>query len=729
MVKRIKLPDGSVAEFGDDIPDEQISQALSQQFPSQEAPPANINPSALPEQVRNRRATGDQSQPLPVEGQEADPLASVPIEISGVSLSPAIRKAILLGRSLEDPKQKRLLAARIAGRISAQSEGGNAADKLARTQAGALVRSVGAGLFGIGDVAAAGGTSLRGLGDPNAMSFGEALEAQREFRRAQEEEFPITTGIGEVGGALVGGGAALKGVHLLAKGTKAAPAVAALTTFKEGEKLANVGRAALAGGTGGAITEGVTEAQPLRGAEIGILGGPAGLLLAKTLGVTFDVLKLGISKAANTIGAKEVAEFIRDPAAKGLAALAKILGIPEKEMSRRFLEFKTVTGRNPAVADIANDQAAIELRTIIASSSTASQIAREEAEAALKGRGREVAEQIAGGRVTTTQIAEKARRGRVAEEQFAKADGDKIVFEPKDVADLLSDPDLRRAIPPTLKRRLDDILADVSEGGSATLTGLDVNDLRKVLRDRGKGATGADRVFLELADEVEDIARSQSPNFARAIDEFAARSVRGEGVQAGRKAITQPTSEFGATLEDVGEAGFTAGARVGMRSGLVDAARESTNASARLAGQLAENSGLVQRLRAVLKPEEVDRLQKLGRLQLQSIQNIGKLAPSAKVNTDLQAAVSDAVNATVLASTGTSAASKVFAFGRILKNLGTGLDNRVIENMAKDAFDPKKTKQLVTMLRKSDLSEDKILDLFAVSSAGGSLAASAVGEQ
>jgi len=676
----------------------------------------------IAQEIRSRRATGDQQTALPAEAPAADPLGSIPLEISGVTLTPEIRKALLAGQKMTDPREKRLLAARIGGRIAAMSDEGNFIDDAARSDFGVALRSFGSGIFGIGDLAAAAGTFATG-----ELSFGEALEAQREFRRSMEEERPVLTIASEVAGSFVGGGAVGLGIKALAKGKKSLEVLDKLTTFKKGERLKNIGKASLAGSIGGAITEGITEEKPLIGAGFGALGGPVGLGLAKSLGVTFDVLKGGVLRATQILP-KQVSDFLNDPAAKGLKVLAQKMGVSEKEMSQRFLEFKTVTGKNPSIADIANPQAAAELRAIISSTAGGTAAAREAAERTLGTRAQEISEQVAGGRVVTTQTTQRAARTRVAERQFAEAEKDNITFTGNEVQNLLNDADLRRALPATLKSRLNAAQEGVPEGSPVTLSGLDVNDLRLALRDRARGATGADRVFGELANEVEGVARAQSPAFGRAIDEFAARSVRGEAVAAGRRGVTQPTTEFEAVVREAGGPVERAGLRVGARAEIADVAREGVNASARLARTLSEDSGLIQRLRSVLPEREVNRLQEIGRLQSRSIANIGRLAPEAKVNTDLQKAVSDAVNATVLASTSTSAASKVFAFGRLLKNLGTGLNDRVIDNLAKDAFDPKKTQKVISAMRRAEISEENILTLFASSVAGG-IEAVQIGEE
>ena len=666
----------------------------------------------IAQEIRSRRA--DQGQPPVPPGssaiaQEADPLASVPTEINNVPLTSEMRQAILSGRNIENPKERRILAARIAGRLAAQSEDDSFVDSLSRGQFGAGLRGFGAGLFGLGDIAAAGGTALGGLFEDDGLSFGEALEAQREFRRALEEDFPLTSGLAEIGGALTGGGAATAGVRAggRAAGGRVGRGIEAATTLREGQRARNALRLAAAGGATGAITEGITEGDPVAGGAVGAAAGPIGA---------------GLVRAA-AIPARAVRDLLADPASKGLRALASRLNVEPDEIGRRFLEFQEVTGRTPAIADIANPQAVAELRDLIAERTGATTVAREAAERAARGRAPELAEQIAEGRVTTTATTRQAARDRLARQQFAEAERDTIVFDRDEVQDLLSDPDLRAALPRTLRRRVDTILEDVPEGEAAELTGLDVNDIRLALRDRARGATGADRVFGELADELEGIASAQSPAFRRAIDEFARRSREIEGVTAGRRALTQRTSEF---IADVGQRDVPgrAGARVGARAELTDVAREGATQARRVARSLTEDSGLVERLRAVLPEREVNRLQQLGQVQSRAFENIERLAPGAvaQSNREIREAVSDAVNAAVLAGPGTSVASRTFAFGRILQRLRPSLSDRVVNNLAEDAFNPDRTEAVLQALRRANIPEDRILDLY-VSAAAGIVAA------
>lgn len=378
MVQQVQLPDGNIGEFPDEMSGDQIAQVLQKQFPP-DTGPRPPRGEGQPSQISNTSAGLVPSGEVAPATEEPERL--IPTEIDGVVLSDELREAIRAGRELTDPKEKNKLAARIAGRIASQSEDGNLADQLLNSQFGAGLRGFANGIFGAGDLAAAATTAATG-----EMTFGDSLELQREFRRGLEEEFPVTSGIAELGGIVVGaGGAGLvgrAGAKLLPKalGQRATSAI----SLQAGQGGRNILRASAAGATAGGIAEGVMEGEPGTGAAIGAAGGPLGL-------------------AAIKIGKVAINKLLTSPDARGIIALAKQLGEKPQEMARRFLEFKQVQGRNPAIADIANPQAVAELRETIINSPDAVRIAQESAEVATRRRAGDVAEGVAGGRVTTTQ--------------------------------------------------------------------------------------------------------------------------------------------------------------------------------------------------------------------------------------------------------------------------------------------------------------------------------------
>lgn len=663
------------------------------------------------QEIRTRRASGDQQapavQPLAPAGPavpslEDDPLAAIPIAISGVTLTPDIRQALLEGQSITDPKEKELAKARITGRIAALDRSGGIIDQLTKSEFGAGLRGFGAGLFGAGDIAAAAGTfaaSGFGIGD-DSPSFGDSLEIQREFRRALEEEFPLSSGVGEITGAvstgIAGAGrlAAVKGVGLIPKLIRGA------TTFKKGQKSRNVLKATGLGAVGGGITEGLTEGD--------VVGG------AKT-GAAFGVLGLGAGKVIN-ITAEQIKKKLAGPGAAGIKAIAKKLDETPEDLMRSFEEFFQISGKKPSIAEIMNPQARAEVRDIIAARASGAAIAEEAGETLARQRTREAAELVRGGKVVTTTGAREIRRGKVADTQFAAAAGDPITFSGREVDELLNDPNLRASLPGSLRRRLDDAQQGLELGEPLTLTGLDVSDLRLALRAKARGKEGADLVFGELADEVEEIGRDQSKAFGDAIDEFRGRSLQAEGITTGRKVLSQKTSEFQQAVREAGDVSAKTGVRTGVRSELADVAGEGPSQGRKLFQRLSEDTGLKQRLEAVLPADQVRRLEGIGRIRTRSAGGIADIAPGVRAegNKELRDIVTSAVNTAVAAAPGIGTASKVFAVGRLvnfIKRL-TGLPERVVNNMARDVLDPNKTEKVLAALRRANVDEADIVELF-----------------
>ncbi len=680
---------------------------------------------AQPQFTREQLMAERERRAAAAPAEAPDPLAAAPVEINGVPLSDDLRAEIVAAQDLEDPAERRRVSARIAGRVAAQQAG---------SRGEAALRGVGAGFFGLGDISAAAGTTLRSMIDGSDMSFGEALEAQREYRRALEEEFSGTSAIGNVAGALAGGGAAGKVLGAVGRraGGRVARTIDAATRFKKGQTTANVGRAALAGGTAGGVTEAVLEGEGdaiREGVALGAVGGPAGMAAGRAIGAIATPLRRGLDRARG-VTQSQVDEVLAEPNARGLKALAKRLGEPEGEIARRFLEFQEVTGRKPSIADIANPQAVAELRELIAASPSATAVAREVAEGTANIRAGELSEQITQGVPTTTAADIRQAADELANRQFGAIAQEQVTFQPDQVEDLLNNPTLRSAIERSpMRGEIDELInaaSSISEEGSAQVANpvqlsiRAVDNIRQALNRRA--GPGQDRIFRELAKEVEGIASEQVPQFREAIEGLARRRTAAEGVEGGRAGIRQPTTEFEARVRTARTPDEAGGIREGLRGAVADEAAESASRAARLVDTLSENGGLTRRLKAVLPDEEVGRLQRLARVQARSFENIERLSPGAvaQLDDDVMQAVEGAVNTMVAAAPTTSPALRIFSLGRILKAKSPlGLDDRVLENLARDAFDPDRTGAVLQALRRTNMTDEEILNAFAASVAGG----------
>lgn len=524
----------------------------------------------------------------------------------------------------------------------------------------------------------------------------------------------------EIGAAFVPGLAAVRLANLAVKvAPRVGKALQAVTVFSKGGGFkgaaANIMRAIGGGAAGGAATEAIMLRDPVRGANFGAAGGPVGL---------------GIGVAAKTVKA-----FMADPGAKGLIAIAKKLKMTPNEVGESFLNFKAVMGRNPSIAEIADDQAIAEINSILRRTASATAIAREGVESISKTRAGEFAGVVSGGRVTTTVAAQKARQKARGDVQFAEVRKQDIEFSADEVEELLLDTDFRANIPSILKRQLDeaiDVASFIDDAGDVvvgdtSISGKLVDDFRQVLGDAAREGKGFRTRFLDLKREIEDVARRQSPEFAQALDEFAARGARAEGVKAGRKLITDKTSEALAVVEGATTADFSAGLRVGARSGLEDVAQESLSRAGKLAQDLSRDEGLVGRLSAVLRPSELAALQRAGVAETKAIRNLGNVAPAikAKGGAVVDNAIKAAVGAVAIGATNVGGAFKVAEFNALTNMLPKLLSKKARDSLARDILNPAKSKAVLSALKNLKLRDSEILDLFATSFAAGSQAAQA----
>lgn len=638
--------------------------------------------------------------PLTTDEQEqfADPFEGIPTAINGVPLNDELRGFFKAVQETDDPEQRGLLQARLAGRIEFFGEGGSIVDRAQRTQLAALIRSFGAQAFGLGDVAAAAGTLVN-----NDMTAGQALAAQREFRRSAEEEFPISTAIAGTAGAIVADILAFRGARGAARNTRAEGFFQRATTFSRGEGfrggLKNAVRLGTAAGASGAVTEGVTEGAPLRGLAIGVMLGPLGVGIA----------------GAGVVTKKMWQALIRRPEAKGLIALGRQLGETAEEMGRRFLEFRNFTGQVPLISDISNRNAALEMRQLIAKQPTAVNIADVEGRRVARTRGEEIGEQVKGARATGSRAQQRAKRTIIGDEQFEVFKSQTFIFNPRQIEQILTDPATRRGLNRGLRTRLDEV-TNVPDRESIEIGGDLVNDLRIDLTRRGRGAKGQDVEFNQLADDLMAVVAPQSKEATLAVAEFAARSSRERGIAQGRRsAADRRTTEVEAEAELLTDVQTAAGVRIGARTAIVDRARESIASARTLVEDLAQNGGLVKRLRAILPKREVDELQRLGDLQARALDNLDTLAPgvAAEAGSALRAGINTVVTSMIALSGRGSGGFVVKTFENVIDKITPGLPRRTVENIARDIFDPTKTDDIIKALRKAELGEGDILDLFA----------------
>lgn len=216
------------------------------------------------------------------------------------------------------PSQEALdRAAALDNRAAAQIAMANAdADRPGRVEAG--MRSAAQGLtFGFGDEAVAGMASLL-----PGFDYSEVLEGERRKLDQGREDFPGMTLGAEVAGAVaVPVGGALKGANALAKGTKAAPAVARMTTPAASLPGRMAQGAAGGAGLGAVYGFGAGEGGAKERVADALLSGAFGGLTGMAMPAIVSRFEKGMTNRANRKAIADAAAGA--PSAEGLRSQAK----------------------------------------------------------------------------------------------------------------------------------------------------------------------------------------------------------------------------------------------------------------------------------------------------------------------------------------------------------------------------------------------------------------------
>lgn len=647
------------------------------------------------------------SEAGPSAGEDPDdPLGGVPTHIGDVELSPAMRKEFLAGSKLTDPKERGLAEAAFVGRLRSAGGGGGLGE-------GAL--NAFTSMFDILGIPSTAGAGIAAAVSPE-LTFGEALAKQRAFSTAQAEKFPKTTFGSRLVGDVIGGGALIKGGAKIAGKVGGKELLEKASVFTRGTGVKGALKRMLAfstvGATEGALTEGLRRGEPITGATLGLLAGPGGEALAL------------LPKVASAVTPGALKALVRDPATRGVRVLADKLGESHEEMLRRFTEFQHIFKRPPTVAELANREAALELRDIIADSTRTSLIAREGIESLEAGTAREVSEAVTRGVTPATTAGQTAAQKKVADKLFKKVRAEAFEFEGDDIRLFLEDDDIMGLVPKETRKEIREQIkaATDDEGniiGSVVLDGEFIDDLRLALGAAAKGGKGFPRKFLAAQEDLMALAGEQSEVLGEAVGQFAKRSRRLEGLQRGRAAIDAPTSEFVEGVKATTDPNILAAQRQGIRAELSDVALKGPREATKVAERLVKDTGLQDRLKAALPEDQFEALNAVGRARQRGAENLRTLDPG------IRKAAGKALDNTrdaILAAGPLPAASRALAAARLVKHKGLGIDRRVADNLVRDLFDPDKSEEVINLLLSRGLSEKDVAMIFVASQATGSAA-------
>lgn len=660
-------------------------------------------------ELERRYGAGQQSGQLELRRDEPQPpvqprqQAPQPPSLGGVELTPQEARMLSEARERGDEAAMRRVAARVAGRTSVR-----APENIGEALAGStesLLRSVGQGAFGVGDYLATGGglagqaaqdvfNRATGRERQTQLSPGEMLAAQRGRREAIQGDYQAPAAAGYVTGAVTSGGGVARGAGNVAQRVGLGGAANALR-LQPGQRGLNALRMAGQGGAAGAVAGGLEEGNA-EGAREGALFGAAGGPIASGL------FRLG-SNVARRIGRIGRADET------GFRALANRIDEDPAVLRQRFDDFVEVTGRQPSLAELVDEGTAAELGQVVRGRRPAERIARTAEEETALARPQTMAEQIGGGRVTSSAPRAELRRDVSVNAQMADIENNVVTLAGDDL-DFLRQADVRNALPRNVRASIAEQLQDAGDDPIVELSLRDIENLRFALRQRA-GPGEAFR-FNQLADEARAIGEAEIPQYGRVLDEFGRRSDISRGIEAGRRVRTAANTERFLDETALASTAEQAGRRVGTRTALAEAAGESPQSAVRTAEQLAQDPGLARRLEGTLRPNEAARLRRLGQVETRSRENLRALSPSSltTVSEESAEAISEAVQAGIVA-TGRGSGAFIFSF---LARLGrrVALPPRAAEALARNALDPAETATVIERLRALNLSEQEITELF-----------------
>lgn len=470
----------------------------------------------------------------------------------------------------------------------------------------ATVRGV-AAPFGGDYVAAGAGKIVDTLQGEDAGNY---LAQQRDRRAELADELPTTSAASTTAG-------------YTGLGSLIAPLMPG-RIIAQGAAVGGVGRTAETGDVG----EGI----------VGAVEGAAGGALLKGIGATGNYLAStaanaarGISNAAERAGVpKAVTNVVNKFAGRqdlrtGSAVVRKRLvdadgrKLTDANLQQLHQNWVDTHGTEPTILDLVSEAS----RTRFARLSGTQTGAAKEFEAAgitrAAERPAEIGDAIAGGsRLESAKALEDAATNRYTMVMSEQGLGGRPLPATPELADILSDPNLRAGVPVP---RLRQLIGDATQNGTpVTLRTLE--DIATELNN----ATKDIRINKELAGKLRDYMRRAVPAYGRELDTYTGLRARAEGVRAGSKTVgdldTDLQESVNAARQDPNRISGSQKA-LGMEAGAKTTAveRASTQRGAeRVARDLTE-PGAQSNMEAVLGEPEAARLGEVGRQQQQSIEN------------------------------------------------------------------------------------------------------------
>lgn len=554
-------------------------------------------------------------------------------------------------------------------------------------QVTAAAENFGHNMLGIGDVIGAGGRMIAQARAGQPVDYDTASKQYQTQRNYLNAAHPIASTVGGVAGAVdtgvLGGAAIGAGAKAVGLSSVLSPVTSALA-LKEGEVVGNIGRLGLAGAAAGGAqgaAQGAGETAAAGGspdqvAQAAAQGGEAGAALGGIGGPVVGTVAPVVAKAIAPLGAKAA------------AALARLMGEDPAVVQQAWSSFGAQAGRAPTMAELASMKAQSELAKAAKTSPSLGEGLVANQNASDAARVTSMQAQVSPPNPTgPTQIANAT--GTQGDVDYAAA---RAVTTPvdEDAVDFIQS----KVLPNIYLKAADrQALAQQLEDGE--IPGDMLGQLTKKMADTAR-ATNSVEVH-KVNEEFQD--RFMNDQLDTARTNFAAGKSAEEGNALGGTVLSnKDTPDFLAKLQ-----GQTDDQAVASPQGALTAlhtAAQSPQGALKTAQDLANDTGVQQRLSAVVGPDTASALQQMGKREADAAAALSNATPgraaaeSSKDNDNIMAGMHG------IAVLGAAApwlkalhAAKIF--------IGRAPSEQVMRTVTKYLTDPTMTAQAIALLRKA----------------------------
>jgi len=577
-----------------------------------------------------------------------------------------------------------------------------------------------AGTFGLSDYVNAGTRYLaqRVAGVPYPDDFSTDVQYSRGLTEGSTAAHPVAAVVGNVGGALVPGEAAARGVI-------GATRTGAALALKAGQPITNLFRliahGAIAGGSYGGIAGGANAAENGGGAgdiaSDAATGAGAGAVTGAVVGPV----------AAGGVKVAQVALKQLQPAAqRAITVLAAKLDMDPNHLATMMRDFRTSTGRAPTIADVLTAKQQANLQPITTTEHQSAARMLDTQQAGLAALPQRVSATIAGGGSTATPFdganLSTARVGDLRNSQseiMSEIMGNRddptalrnqpVAIDP-DVADILNGPHVRDAVADDiyLRRKLADQPGALTVDDFERLRhGLRAQQTARMSPTSPRYSPQAAGDYGQTADALSDVAAQQHPDYGDALAAYGAQERFINAFQhasSGKSLLDTP--DMG-DIRSFDTPEGRAGLELGARSRLVQQAAESESGATRMADQLRQ--GAPSRTLESLPTGEQTRLQRMGAAETRSQQSYRALTTSNLVPNDqaAQQSIKTATEGGVAMLGHTLTGFKAHAAYRLLVARGVRADtaNEIVGQLTRSRT-PQDVAQLTTMLNNARIGAD-----------------------